>query len=49
MEILSKQLIELINEYKKTFNKSPEPFWYTEWNTKEDYAEYLKNEIKKVK
>ena len=48
MAKLSNEIIELIKEYEKKYGKRPEPFWYTEWNSKEDYAEYLKNEIKKV-
>lgn len=48
MTKLSDEAINLIEEYKKKYGKRPEPFWYTEWNSQEEYVEYLRNEIKKV-
>lgn len=47
MAKLSDETIKLIKEYEAKYGKRPEPFWYTEWNSQEDYAEYLRNEIKK--
>ena len=47
MAELSKDIEKLIEEYKKKFGKKPQPFWYTEWNSQEDYAEYLKKELNK--
>ena len=47
MAKLSKEVEDLIEEYKKKFKKKPEPFWYSEWNSQQDYAEYLKKELKK--
>ena len=47
MERLSDEIKNLIEEYKKIFGKKPEPFWYTEWNSQEEYAKYLKDKINK--
>lgn len=48
---LSDEIINLIEEYKRIYGKKPEPFWYNncKWNTKEEYEEYLKQEIEKYK
>ena len=47
MAILSNEILELIDKYKKIYGKKPEPFWYTEWKSQEEYKEYLKKEINK--
>jgi hypothetical protein len=47
MAKLSDEIIKLIEEYKRKYGKKPEPFWYTEWNSQQEYAEYLKKEIEK--
>lgn len=44
MAELSKDIEKLIEKYKKKFCKKPQPFWYTEWDSQEDYAKYLKGE-----
>lgn len=47
MAILSNEILELIDKYKRIYGKKPEPFWYTEWNSQEEYKEYLEKEISK--
>lgn len=47
MAILSNEILELIDKYKKIYGKKPEPFWYTEWKSQEEYKEYLEKEINK--
>lgn len=49
MAELSKDIEKLIEEYKEKFCKKPQPFWYAEWDSQEDYAEYLKEELKNTK
>ena len=44
---LSDEIINLIKEYKKKYGKRPEPFWYTEWISQQNYAKYLKQELEK--
>ena len=50
MAILSDEIIELIDRYVKVYGEKPEPFWYTEWNSQEEYKNYLEKELgKKVR
>lgn len=49
MAKLSNEVIELIEKYKKKFGKKPEPFWYTEWNSQQEYADHLKKLLEKTK
>ena len=44
---LSDEIIELVKEYENKYGRKPEPFWYTQWNSQEEYIEYLKKEIEK--
>lgn len=37
----------LIDKYKKTYNKRPAPFNYDEWNSFDEYKEYLEKELEK--
>lgn len=46
---IPKYLRDLIDEYTKTYNKKPDSrFNYDEWNSFEEYGEFLKKEIQKV-
>lgn len=45
---LPNEIIKLINEYKKQYGKRPEKgFNYDEWNSLQEYKEYLEKELKK--
>jgi hypothetical protein len=46
--IIPNEILELIKEYKKKYNKRPEKgFNYDEWNSFEEYKEYLEKELRK--
>lgn len=42
---LSDEIIDLIKKYERLYKKRPQPFWYTDWNSKEEYKKYLEKEI----
>ena len=45
---LPNDILELIDEYKKIYNKRPEKgFNYDEFNNFDEYKEYLKKELGK--
>ena len=37
---------EMIDKYIKRYNKKPLPFNYDEWNSFDEYKEYLEKELK---
>lgn len=44
---IHKYIRELISEYREVYKKFPRGFNYDEWNSLEQYGEYLKSEINK--
>lgn len=41
------EILKLIKEYEKKYNKKPRPWNYDEWSSFEEYKEYLKKELEK--
>lgn len=45
--VMPNEVENLIHEYMEKYNKRPAPFNYDEWDSFEEYKEYLEKELNK--